>query len=265
MVDKPVYKTSRGFVYPANVCESLTQGGINKGDVIFVHSDIGVFGKLANFNIESFLGSIIACFKETVGNNGTLVFPTFSYSFCKNEIYDPVQTKSTVGILTEFFRKQLGVIRTKHPIFSVAIAGAHRELAEVGKDSFNDDSIFGKVRQLKGKIVFFGADFHSCTYLHHIEQLHGVSYRYFKTFTGRIRENGQLYDDYATFFVRYLDRVVKLDTRRLEQLLLDEGIMKSVSLGEGKILFVDAQELFDVGNELLEKDPYFFLSEDSTR
>lgn len=31
--------------------------------------------------------------------------PTFTYSFCKNEIYDKLNSKSTVGVLTEYFRK----------------------------------------------------------------------------------------------------------------------------------------------------------------
>nr|WP_325100685.1 hypothetical protein [Campylobacter sp. 2018MI35] len=30
--------------------------------------------------------------------------PTFTYSFCKNQIYDKFHSKCKVGILNEFFR-----------------------------------------------------------------------------------------------------------------------------------------------------------------
>lgn len=41
---------------------------------------------------------------DIIGKNGTLIMPVFSYSFCKNEIYDKLYSKGKVGVLNEFFR-----------------------------------------------------------------------------------------------------------------------------------------------------------------
>jgi aminoglycoside 3-N-acetyltransferase len=265
-MESPLYKTSNGLLYPSDIQRAMTNIGVKKGDRIFVHSDIGVFGKIANFNSQQFLTAIIDQLTASVGEEGTLILPTFSYSFCKGEIFDVAETKSTVGTLSEFFRKQPGVVRTKHPIFSVGIRGTIKEcFANIGKDSFDSESIFGRLREKKGKLVFFGASFNSCTYLHHIEQLYGIPYRYIKTFTGQIREEKRTYTDYATFFVRYLDRIVELDTTRLEAYLLEKKIMQETQLGEGIVKVIDAQELFDVTTKLLDDDLYYLLTPDSTR
>ena len=37
---------------------------------------------------------------------GTIIIPTFSYSFTKKETFDPTNTKSEVGIFSEIFRKK---------------------------------------------------------------------------------------------------------------------------------------------------------------
>ncbi|MBU2699195.1 aminoglycoside 3-N-acetyltransferase [Sporomusaceae bacterium BoRhaA] len=265
MVERPLYKTSQGVLTTLDVKAALAEIGICAGDVIFVHSDISAFGKMANFDRDMLLGSLVDCMSEAVGDTGTLIMPTFSYSFCKDEVYDLAATKSTVGVLTEFFRKQPGVVRTRHPIFSAAIRGAKQELLlQIDNDSFGQNSIFGKLRDLKGKIVIFGSSFRSSsTFLHYVEQSFGVSYRYLKTFEGKIHENGRTHSATATFLVRYLDRVVELDTQRMEKYLLKNGIMRSVKLGEGTILVVNAQELFDAGMEWLEQDRYFLLSPNS--
>lgn len=254
------------MLYPSDIQEALCQVGIENGDDILVHSDISVFGKIATLDRDYLLNAMIEQLAKAVGQAGTLIMPTFSYSFCKNEIFDIQETKSTVGTLTEFFRQQSGVARTKHPIFSAAIRGAKQEyFLDVGKDSFDNESIFGKLRQMNGKIVFFGVNLAACTYVHHIEQLYGINYRYLKTFAGKVHCGDDIYDDFATFFVRYLDRIVELDVSRLEDYLLKNDIMKSSSLGEGKVMVVNAQDLFHMTIELLDKDPYYLLSQRSTR
>lgn len=265
-MELPLYKTSNGTLYPTDMQEVFRKVGIENGETIFIHSDISVFGKIATLDRNYFLSAILSQLGKAVGHAGTLIMPTFSYSFCKDEMFDVQETKSTVGTLSEFFRQQVGVTRTKHPIFSVAIHGTKQEyFLDIGRDSFDNESIFGKLRQMNGKVVFFGAHLSSCTFLHHIEQIYGVNYRYLKTFTGQVRCDDYTYNNSVTFFVRYLDRIVELDVSRLEDYLLKNNIMKSSSLGEGKIMAVNAQELFNTTIDLLDKDPYFLLSSRSTR
>jgi len=241
---------------------SLKKGGVREGDIIFVHSDVSVFGKIGEVkNRYDFLKLVSNSLKETVGEAGTVILPTFTYSFTKNEIYSPKSTPSMVGALTEYFRRQKDTIRTIHPIFSVAIWGKEKKFfnSDLSKDSFGEKSIFGKLKQKNGKIVFLGAPFQSCTFIHYIEQLFGVPYRYSKTFSGKIEtETGVYHDDYE-YFVRPLGKDVRLGLDKFKEYLLEKGYMKSIKLGDGEILIIDSEILSREGIERLKEDIHFFL------
>ena len=176
---KPLYEHDGTKIYRPNFVKALRDAGINNGDMVFVHSKVSAFGKLLAFDKNFLMQSLIDSIKDAVGSDGTIIMPTFSYSFDKNEAFDVNNTQSTVGALTEFFRKRQDVIRTIHPNHSVAIWGNNKyELSKISEDTFDENSIFGKLHKLNGKTVFFGAPFQSCTFIHYIEQMHKVPYRY---------------------------------------------------------------------------------------
>ena len=259
---QPLYEVEGKRLYYSDFINALKGIGVKKGDIVFVHSDISVFGKLCTFDRDFLLGTLCKAIKESVGEDGTIIMPSFSYSFCKDEPYDVVNTRSTVGVLTEHFRKQPDVSRTVHPIFSVGIWGKHKNaLLDIGKDSFDRASIFGKIHQLNGKILFLGAPFQSCTYVHYVEQMHGVPYRYLKTFEGKIINVNMEYQDRYTFFVRDLEKNVIFETAKLERYLIGNGFMKEVILGNGRILMIECNVLFNECWILLDKDIYFLLKE----
>lgn len=245
-----------------DILKTLKKSGVKKGDIIFIHSDLSAFGKIGEVrDRDEFMGLILKVFKDIVGEEGTIVMPTFTYSFCKNKIYDINFSPSSVGVLTEYFRKQKEVIRTAHPIFSVAIWGKEKRFfnSNLSKDSFDQDSIFGKLHKKNAKIVFFGAPFQSCTFIHYIEQSFSVPYRYSKTFGGKIKIGSQVYKDKYEYFVRPLDNDVNVDLDRFKNYLFEEKLIKLTKLGGGEILTIDANTLFRAGIKMLKKNIYFFL------
>lgn len=249
-------------IYSADITDALIKTGINEGDTLFIHSDISVFGSLKCKNRGLLLNGILSGIRKAVGNEGTIAMPTFSYSFCKNEDFDIEKTPSTVGILTEQFRKQPGSIRSDHPIFSIAAEGPKAlEITTTDMDSFGAGSSFANLIKLDAKLVFFGASVHSITFIHHIEQMHGIPYRYIKTFNGNIIRNGQATPSEATFFVRYMDKSVVLDTALFEKRLMVEGKMTETSLGAGKIKTVSARDAFETGIKMLDENIFSFLKE----
>ena len=255
---EPLYEHEGRKIYDSHFVKALKDAGINKGDAAFVHSRVSAFGKLLAFDKNFLMQSLIDSIKDTVGIDGTIIMPTFSYSFDRNEPFDIDKTQSTVGALTEFFRKQPEVIRTTHPNHSVAIWGNNKhELSNIGKDTFDENSIFGKLHKLDGKIVFFGAPFQSCTFIHYIEQMHKVPYRYMKKFRGKVIINGSEHDEEISFYNKY--SVFFSSFSRLEKHLLENGIMKNVKVGAGNIMAVKCRDLFDEGYKLLDKDIFFFL------
>ena len=241
--------------------KTLSAMGLGDGDVVFVHSDVSVFGRLRAATRSTLMESMCGALRTSVGESGTIIMPTFTYSFCEGEVFDPVQSKSTVGSLTEHFRRQPGVARSLHPIFSVAVSGNAREwFADVGPDSFDDDSIFGKLEERNGKLLFLGAPFQSCTFLHRVEQAYPVPYRYIKEFSGVIRDGDEDRRSTCTYLVRPLDRSVHFDVSRLEKRLIERGVMREGKLGEGRLLLVESRALFEEARELLGEDIHGLLA-----
>ena len=258
---EPLYEHEGKKIYLSHFVEALRDAGINNGNTVFVHSRVSAFGKLLAFDKNFLMQSLIDSVKDAVGSDGTIIMPTFSYSFDRNEPFDIDKTQSTVGALTEFFRKQPEVIRTAHPNHSVAIWGSNKhDLSNIGKDTFDENSIFGKLHKLDGKIVFFGAHFQSCTFIHYIEQMHKVHYRHMKKFKGEVIINGSARDEEISLYKKY--SVFFSSFSGLEKHLLEKGIMKNMKVGAGNIMAVKCRDLFDEGCKLLDKDIFFFLKND---
>ena len=255
---EPLYEHDGKKIYHSHFVKALRDAGINKGDIAFVHSRVSAFGKLLAFDKNFLMQSLTDSIKDAVGKDGMIIMPTFSYSFDKNEAFDLNNTQSTVGALTEFFRKQDDVVRTSHPNHSVAIWGSNKyDLSNTGKGTFDENSIFGKLHKLNGKIIFFGAPFRSCTFIHYIEQMHKVPYRYMKKFRGKVIINGNEHDEEISFYNKY--SVFFSSFSGLEKHLLEKGIIKNVKVGAGNIMVVECKDLFKEGYKLLDKDIFFFL------
>jgi aminoglycoside 3-N-acetyltransferase len=263
-----LFKTGNSLLSVDNFVDALRNVGVNDGDVIFVHSDISAFGMPLSFEKDLLLKGLFDIFKKVIGDTGLLILPTFSYSFCKNEIFDVQNTRSTVGSLTEWFRNQEGVIRSKHPIFSVAYKGNKGysvDLQNISTDSFDRQSIFGKLHKLKGKIVLFGVDLETVTFIHYVEQFHGVPYRYHKKFKGVISDNGRQYPATYSFYVRNEAVNPILDLANFGSYLTDRNLLKKVKVGNGVISVVDSDVLFVEGLKMLNKDINYFLKKGTVK
>jgi len=259
---QPLYEYEGNDIYYWDFVRSLKEAGIQKADTVLVTSDISVFGKLRLLDRDLLCKALVDAIKEVVGDQGTIVMPTFSYSFCNNDVFDINSTRSTVGVLTEYFRQQPDTSRTHQPIFSMAIWGKHQqELLDVGPDCFDRDSIFGKLHNLHGKFLCFGASFHSCTFLHYVEQLHGVPYRFMKSYTGTIKAGEDVYEATCTYLVRHLDGSVAYDLTRFEPYLRQNGMLSEARVGSGKMLAVDLDNVFEQAHNMLDMDIYYFLKE----
>lgn len=262
---EPLYLNGPEILTAKNFAHALRKSGIRGGDELFIHSNIGAFGKLAQDNPRMVMNALIQAFEESVSPEGTIVMPTFTYSFCNKLPYDRALSKSTVGALTNFFRTQRGVIRSIHPLFSVAALGAARDAyIQTTKDSFGPGTVFDTLHARNAKIVFFGASFSkSCTFGHHLEQMAQVPYRFLKTFTGSIIDGDHMFEDSYTYFVRPLDGSVTLNLTRLESQLREKRLLQEINVGRGTIGVVTATDLFDEGMACLSQDPYFLVDRNS--
>lgn len=227
-----------------DLIKALYDLGIKNGDIVCAHSEIFNFG-IPLLNINEFLTVLIESLFEVIGKDGTLLMPTFTYSFCNNEVYNKVKSKTKVGALNEFFRKQKGVKRTNDPIFSFAIKGAHEGLF-LNKDH---DSCFGVnctyeiLTHNDGKILNFGN--RECyTFVHYPEESCKISYRYDKIFKGLIiDENNIEYEKHINFFVRH--HGVATSDEKITQFLRSKDYYNEIKFGNTNLALIEARKFYD--------------------
>jgi aminoglycoside 3-N-acetyltransferase len=183
---------------------------IEKGDVILLTSDItDLFlqcqanGEILDVNI------LLDNFQEAIGEEGTLLIPTYNWGFCQGKAFDYKKTPSKTGAIGNAALRRKDFTRTKHPIYSFAVWGKDAvKLAEMDNiESFGPDSPFAYLEQVDAKNVFIGASLrNSFTYIHYIEQKLKAPYRFSKVFRSHYIDQDKVdtVRDYS-MYVRDLD------------------------------------------------------------
>jgi aminoglycoside 3-N-acetyltransferase len=241
--------------------EQLVDGfrklGVKEGDTLLVHSSYKSFGEVdggpatVNRALEAALGT---------DKDGTLIMPTFNFDFNKGEAWDVRTTPSKMGVLTELVRKDPRAKRVFHPFYSFAILGKHAEMlgALRYKSAYERDSVFGKLRDLDGKIMVIGLSYNnSMTFFHHIEQMEGVDYRFLKQFTGQVTdENGNTYTDTFEMLVRDIDKGVLTMVDPMGALMEEHSVIKSAKIGEADVKLMKANEVYEFTAREMRRDPH---------
>jgi aminoglycoside 3-N-acetyltransferase len=252
-------------IEPSAVTDALLSIGVRPGSVALVHPDAIVAAQFPAMPNEQRLDLLIEAMEAAVGREGTLVVPTFSYSFTKGEPFDIRNTPSAVGMVSERFRNQPGVRRTSDPIFSFASRGPlARELCAIPvNECFGAESVFAALHRLNAHIVDLGCSMsRGGTFVHYVETAYGVDYRYKKVFSGTvISADGQTSECSIVYNVRDLTRKSDGDLRRLQKRLADDGKSRTAEVGRSRIMAVTASDLFDTAWKMLDEDPVSLTAE----
>src|SRR5687768_17515783 len=90
--------------------------GLGEGDRVVVHSSLRSIGP-----VDGGAETVVAALLDLLGPSGLLVAPTFNFRVTR---FDPDETPSRMGRLTEVVRTCPGAVRSWHPTHSVAAIGA---------------------------------------------------------------------------------------------------------------------------------------------
>ena len=227
-----------------------------------VHSGLINIGKLQKESKSEVLGNEIINTLVTLIYPGTLIFPTYTYSFCKNEDYNPDKTLSTIGSLTNIFWQRKDSRRSSHPIFSIAAIGkSAKYFTSIGKKvCLGNSSFFDKLVKKNVKILGFGIKLiPALTLLHHIEEIAAVPYRFYKLFPGHIVENDHKAFQKYSYYVRKLELNPELNLIKIEKLLKKHNLIYSTKLGGGIIEVIESGPVFTLLLSKLKHDPYWML------
>ncbi|MBK1991685.1 aminoglycoside N(3)-acetyltransferase [Campylobacter sp. 2018MI35] len=239
---------------------TLEKLGIKKGDVLCIHTELFNFG-FPLLSKKEYLDTYIKAFLEILGETGTLIMPTFTYSFCKNENYDKLNSKCKVGILNEFFRFYEGATRNNDPIFFFCYK--RKEQKEFLKDHsscFGENSVYDTLYKMNGKIILLGSEINGYTFTHFIEEKAKVPYRYFKNFSGKIiDELGNISQKNIKYYVRNLNTNSNLDVYKQIKILKNSNNFKKEKFGNSCIINIDSKSYLTNTLKKLLDDPYYLL------
>lgn len=236
--------------------------GVQAGDSVMMHVDAMVVGQFRDRANPAGMQDFFSAIEAYLGRKGTLIIPTFSYSFTKNEVFSVRDTPSDVGMLSELFRHRDGVHRSPEPIFSVAASGGRAtELAALDtSDCFGADSIFQWLVLNDAKVVCLACDIDRMTFFHYAEQMVPVTYRYKKRFSGTVVGlSGIQREKSIEYFVRDLDVNPVLDATRFKTDALRDKLLTKALVGRVNGWALGAKPALAFTVERLREQPYYLL------
>lgn len=172
------------------MADNLRHIGLETGDCVIVHSS---FKSLCLTDHTP--ADVITTLIEVIGNKGTLIMPTFTYSYSGiwgSKAFHLDETPGVSnGILTETLRAFPGSLRSSHPTYSVVAIGMHSKDVTADKEHANAlgmGSSFDEAKQLGAKILLLGVGQNRNSMIHHAEVAAGLPYNDipFREFWGRI-------------------------------------------------------------------------------
>ncbi len=146
---------------------------IKKGSVVFIHSSLD---KL-NLTIPPF--RLLQVLLETVGEEGTLLFPAWHYlgraedNLKAGKPFDAKRSPTVLGLLPELARRHPRAYRSLHPTASITAIGKHAE--ELTSTHHRDvypcgsQSPMHKMLKYKARIIGLGEKVVSLSFVHTVE------------------------------------------------------------------------------------------------
>lgn len=236
---------------------SWNKTGIENGDTILLHSSLSrILKKFNNEGKEISPDVILESFISAVGEEGTLIFPTYNFEFTRGITFDIRNSKSETGILSETARLHPDAVRTGHPLFSFAVIGHHKEIFSglCNYGAFSNESPFAKLLELNGKIAALDVAGENCmTFYHHVEEMEQAPNRYHKIFRGKyIDMNGNESEKEFDVYSRNLEMGVETDVKPMEEFLWSKTLYKGNRPGEGNSLhLIEAEKVYEEASKVI--------------
>lgn len=244
-----------------DVLECLQSAGADNCKILFVHTDL-MFG-LPNPQMkkQEYLQALYQTLLDL--HVPTLIFPAFTYSFPNHEVFDVRSSRTSMGALIEYIRKQPRVFRSMDPLLSMIAVGEQAKLLEgdLGCHSLGPGSGFDRLHQAEDmKFLFFGADFTEYfTYIHYIEKMLEVPYRFDMEFSGTVIDYEGRAHAYTQAIHTQCGGVSLKNYSALKQELLEAGYLKAARLGNGEVACISEKDIYREVTQRIRDNPFSFV------
>lgn len=230
---------------------------IDKGDLLLITGNLIKLLKKAKRHDKKFtLDLLIDMILDKLGTDGTLVIQTFNWDFCEGKTYDIINSKSKTGSLGSIALKREDFARTKHPIYSFAVAGKYQQdltsLDNIG--AFDSNSPFDFMYRNNAKMIIVDLPLqNSFTFVHYVEEVYKVSYRYNKSFKANyIDENENKERKEYDMYVRDIDNNVLTYIEPLENIFINDKVMDVSFYEDIEIKRIDLKSAYNsIANDII--------------
>lgn len=262
-MDSYLFKHDSRLISASDLLETLRRLRVDQCDVLYIHTGMQ-FG-LPNLQLGR--SGVLETMAEILYGLGvsTLVMPSYTFSFCEGQPFDKAKSASSMGALNEYMRVKHQWLRSCDPLMSNILHGDERGLlAHIGKESVGRGSTFDLLSSLSAKVkfLFLGPRVHDCfTYMHYLEAIKQVPYRYNFTFNGTVIDGERSYEDQYTLFIRDEGVQAGGGAKIYENMLIERGVAGFERLGGGAITVVDLDQARNMYLDLLAMSPNFYIEE----
>ena len=245
------------------LAEAVRALGIGAGDLVYLQICLEDDWAAECERLE-FCERLYGAVRQVLGDAGTLFVPTYTFSFCRQEEYDPDTTPTVAGPwnsfadFPEYVRRLPGAIRSSDPIFSTAGIGpdAASLLDELPANCLGPDCVHDRLRQAGAKICLIGVGLYEAIFRHHIEAQAQVPWRFDKLFIGTIVQNGVRRREGWIYNVRILATEGDPAGEALERAAHERGLARAADAGPLRMVSVECRAFQRLALSELTRDPW---------
>ncbi|NQV57960.1 MAG: AAC(3) family N-acetyltransferase [Rhodospirillales bacterium] len=254
-----------------DILETYAALGVDQASVVYVTSDLVPLMVYEDMSGTAVLEAHFKALLELLGPEGTLVVPTGSTNLCNTDIvFDPATTPVyQVGQLSEFVRRQPEALRSFHPFVSYAAIGpqAGEITQNVSRHAFGPNTPEGRMASMDTLSISIGLyPRHTCSTVHHVEQIMAVPYRYTKEFMHPVMRDGEKTVEPFYLHVWYRDcGIERSNTKWIFQHLDETDLVKNYPLGAGHVYAYSMGNFVKAVTDLMTEDIYIWCDRPPTQ
>lgn len=237
--------------------------GLRRGDVVFIHAQLFAFKGIRaadkNEFVRIFLDPLMKAIEFPYGTIVAITYTTAYSSFGTPYIHEKTPTEA--GILPEYVRTMRGAVRSFHPLGSVAAIGAKKRFIceRISRSQFGWNSVYHRLHQLNAKCLYLGMTLSdTCTFMHYVEHLYGVSHCYHKAFFHPAYYRGRRRTGPFLGFLRNR-KSEPYDFSRFARHMKRNNLVREIQYQGSSLQVVRFEDCFREGMKVLDRDPCFFI------
>ncbi|MGN0160028.1 MAG: AAC(3) family N-acetyltransferase [Lachnospiraceae bacterium] len=245
-----------------DLIRQLQDMGLTGEETILIHSSMKAIGEVYQ-GADTVLDVWMDFFQK-----GLLLLPTHTWKTVneQNPIFNPKETPSCVGLLTNIFMHREGVVRSLHPTHSIAGFGRDANVYLSGEDDVTTPcaphGVYDRLRERNGMILLVGVGHERNTFIHSIEEVLNVPNRLSSTpmKLDIVMPDGKTKRVYMRKHYNANQPHISEDFVKLTDAYYECGAARKVHFGDAQCILCDAKGVFNVTRKVLQKDPEWFVT-----